>query len=164
MYFHQHGLRSPAACSCGNRNQAYKPCWTYSFCAINFSSPAWVAKCKQTKIEHYDGNYGIGFSSTPLWIFLGLWTPPPTPLEYFQFLLWGEGVWIFSGTTHCKNMCYILKVPLIPQFFFFNKIYQFPWLLQQKNSWLIKSLRFYRHLIMQFLCSRLRKVGSESGY
>ena len=54
--------------------------------------------------------------------------------------------------------------PPTPDFLSFNNIYEFPSLLQGKNIWIVKFLHFYRHLNIQFWCSRPRKVGSGSGY
>ena len=43
----------------------------------------------------------------PLWNFLGLWPPPPTPLEFP--IPSGVRVWIFSGTTQCRNIPLFVK-------------------------------------------------------
>ena len=52
-----------------------------------------------------------------------------------------------------------------PPIFFFKKNLLVSLISSAKKlSRLIKSLRFYRRLNTQFLCSRPRKVGSGSGY
>ena len=119
IYLHLHGLHSPAARSCGNRNRAIKHDKHIHFVLLNFHPRLRKLNANGRKLNNM-----IAIME-PVWkkIYIIPNPTPPPPLEFpgplspnpsgisSLFGRWGGGVWIFPGTKHYKDLCYISDIP-----------------------------------------------------